>query len=111
MVKAVSDRVLEYIQGQDDYLIEVLRHLVEAESPSAHPSSHEPTRRAFIGPLQELGLHIREVGPLGGPRHIYARPKNRDRHAEKQGQALQHPVSCWTLRHRLAGRNAGRASL
>jgi len=84
MVKAVSDRVLEYIQGQDDYLIELLRHLVEAESPSAHPSSHEPTRRAFIGPLQELGLHIREVGPLGGPRHIYARPENRDRHAGTQ---------------------------
>jgi glutamate carboxypeptidase len=84
MVKAVSDRVLEYIQGQDDYFIEVLRHLVDAESPSAHPSSHEPTRRAFIGPLKDLGLHVREVGPLGGPRHIYARPKNRDRHASTQ---------------------------
>ena len=84
MVKAVSDRVLEYIQGQDDYLIELLRHLVDAESPSAHPSSHEPTRQALIGPLKDLGLHVREVGPLGGPRHIYARPKNRNRNSHTQ---------------------------
>jgi len=84
MVKAVSDRVLEYIRGRDDYLIEVLRHLVEAESPSAHPSSHEPTRRALIGPFRELGLHVREVGPPGGPRHIYARPAKRNRDAPTQ---------------------------
>lgn len=84
MGKVLPDRVLEYIRGQDDYLIELLRHLVDAESPSAHPSSHEPIRRALIGPLKELGLHVREVGPPGGPHHIYARPKNRDRRASTQ---------------------------
>ena len=84
MGTAVSDRVLEYIRGQDDCFVELLRHLVEAESPSAHPSSHAPTRRAFIGPLQELGLNVREVGPLGGPRHVYARPEDRDRRASTQ---------------------------
>jgi glutamate carboxypeptidase len=84
MGKALPDRVLEYIREQDGCLIELLRHLVDAESPSAHPSSHEPTRRALIGPLNELGLHIREVGPMSGPRHIYARPENRDRHGSTQ---------------------------
>jgi len=84
MGKVLPDRVLEYIRGQDGYLIELLRHLVDAESPSAHPSSHEPTRRVLIGPLKELGLHVREVGPPGGPRHIYARPANRNRDAATQ---------------------------
>lgn len=84
MRKVLADSVLEYIRGQDDYLIELLKHLVDAESPSAHPSSHAPTRRAFVGALHELGMHVREVGPLGGPRHIYARPENRDRHAGTQ---------------------------
>jgi glutamate carboxypeptidase len=84
MGKVLPDRVLEYIRGQDDYLIELLRYLVDAESPSAHPSCHEPTRRALIGPLKELGLHVREVGPPGGPRHIYARPANRNRDAPTQ---------------------------
>jgi glutamate carboxypeptidase len=78
--KVLADRVLEYVRGQDGYLIDLLKHLVDAESPSAHPSSHGPTRHAFIGALKQLGLYVREVGPPGGPRHIYARSENRDRH-------------------------------
>jgi glutamate carboxypeptidase len=84
MGKMLANRVLEYVRGQDGYLIDLLKHLVDAESPSAHPSSHGPTRHAFIGALKELGLYVREVGPPGGPRHIYARSENRDRHGSTQ---------------------------
>ena len=84
MGKVLTDRVLEYVRGQDGYLIDLLKHLVDAESPSAHPSSHGPTRHAFIGALKQLGLYVREVGPPGGPRHIYARSENRDRHGRTQ---------------------------
>lgn len=84
MGDVLANRVLEYVRGQEGYLIDLLKHLVEAESPSAHPSSHGPTRHAFIGALKELGLYVREVGSPGGPRHIYARSEKRDRHGRTQ---------------------------
>jgi len=96
MGKLLADRVLEFVRAQDGYLINLLKHLVEAESPSAHPSSHEPTRHAFIGALKELGLHVREIGSPGGPRHIYARPAARDKHGRTQ-LLVGHFDTVWPL--------------
>ncbi len=60
-------------------MIRLLKMLVEAESPSSHPASHEAIRRVLTGELAELGFHVRELGRPGGPRHVYARPAIRAR--------------------------------
>jgi len=71
---AVTDQILQYTRKQDDYLIELLQQLVEAESPSSHPALHAPTRHVFMSALSELGFVVREAGLPDGPRHVYARP-------------------------------------
>ena len=84
MGSTLADQVLDYCRKQDTFLIELLERLVEAESPSSHPSLHDAARHAFMAALSELDLTIREVGPPDGPRHVYARPGKRQR-----GQGIQ----------------------
>ena len=79
MGNALADRVLDYCRQQEAFLIELLERLVEAESPSSHPTLHDAARHAFMSALSELDLTVREVGPPEGPRHVYARPRERAR--------------------------------
>ncbi len=85
MGNALADRVLDYCRQQEAFLIELLERLVEAESPSSHPTLHDGARHAFMSALSELDLAVREVGPPDGPRHVYARPRER---ARGQGNQL-----------------------
>ena len=96
MSGAVANKLLEYVRGRDEFLIDLLEKLVNTESPSSHPASHEPTRRALIAALSELDLHIQEVGPAIGPRHIYARPKERHKHNALQ-LLIGHYDTVWPI--------------
>ena len=92
----VADRVLAYVRGKDEFLIELLRELVEAESPSSHPDLHEHTRRVLMSALDECGYTVRDVGIAGGPRHIYARPATRRRGAPVQ-LVIGHYDTVWPI--------------
>ncbi len=82
MAAATAQRVLEFIRGQEKFFLDLLRKLVEAESPSLQPASHEPVRRALESALGEQDFLLRELGT--GPLHLFGRPRQRRRNAPLQ---------------------------
>ncbi len=84
MLVDIAADVLAHTQSRRAELLELLRALVEAESPSSHPDVHITTRRVFDVALNDLGFRVRDAGLEGGPRHVYARPGTRRRHAPLQ---------------------------
>ena len=90
------DQVREFILGQKDALVDLLQGLVEAESPSAHPESHDSVRRILSAALMDVGYAIREPGPQGGVRHIFARPAKRPRDRGSQ-LLLGHFDTVWPI--------------
>ena len=77
-------RVLDYVNGQQHVLTGLIRDLVDAESPSAHPETHDEVRRIIRLALASVGFDSREVGGPEQPRHIFARPAARHRHGPYQ---------------------------
>ncbi len=96
MTDRVANRILDHIRGQQSLLISLLRDLVVAESPSAEPAVHERARHVFMSALIELGWHVVEVGPVDGPRHVYARPATRERHDPLQ-LVIGHYDTVWPV--------------
>ncbi len=79
MCAANAAKVLEYIRGQEAALVALIKDLVEAESPSAHPETHDDVRRVLRLALAEVGYDSRETGVPEKPRHVFARPTRRPR--------------------------------
>lgn len=73
------ERVRDFIDGHRNSLVSLLRRLVEAESPSSQPAAHDRVRSILKVALANIGYHVMEAGVPEGPRHIYARPKERVR--------------------------------
>ena len=69
--------VLDYVKGQEPILIALMRELVEAESPSAQPETHDEARRVLRLALADVGFESRETGWPNRPRHVFARPADR----------------------------------
>ena len=76
-------RVLDYVNGQQHVLTGLIRDLVDAESPSAQPETHDEVRRILRLALASVGFDSREVGRPRA-RHIFARPADRQRHGPFQ---------------------------
>ena len=76
--------VLDYVNGQQHLLTGLIRDLVDAESPSAQPETHDEVRRIIRLALASVGFDSREVGGPQQPRHIFARPADRRRHRPYQ---------------------------
>jgi glutamate carboxypeptidase len=76
--------VLDYVNGQQHLLTGLIRDLVDAESPSAQPETHDEVRRIIRLALASVGFDSREVGRPQQPRHIFARPADRRRHCPYQ---------------------------
>ena len=96
MPGAVADRVRDYINQQERTLIALLKQFVEAESPSSHPEFHDAIRRTLDSAFMDTGCLVREIGPPGRPRHIYARPVNRARHQGNQ-LLIGHYDTVWPI--------------
>jgi len=77
-------------------MIELLRHMVDAESPSAVPGAHRLIVAVISEALTSLDFKIRIPGADDLHRHIFARRKNR-----RKGQAAQlllgHFDTVWPL--------------
>ncbi|MEJ2603196.1 MAG: M20 family metallopeptidase [Gammaproteobacteria bacterium] len=65
-------------------LIEFLRELVEAESPSSVPDSQQRVRSILAASLEELGFHTVPIRGRQTGGHLYARPRERRRGAGLQ---------------------------
>ena len=96
MDRAVSQRVLACVRAQESRLLELLRTFVEAESPSSHPAVHRKARHALMAALGEVGLRVRETGTPRCPRHVLARPPDRDRNARTQ-LVIGHYDTVWPV--------------
>jgi glutamate carboxypeptidase len=83
-MSATSARVLDYVFDRQHAFTSLTRDLVEAESPSAHPETHDDVRRILRLALASAGYESREAGAPGGPRHVYARPAERRRGGPSQ---------------------------
>ena len=79
MASTAVDQVRDFINGQKDSLVSLVRRLVEAESPSAHPEYHDSVRRILASALMEVGYVVTEPGAARGVRHVFARPAQRAR--------------------------------
>lgn len=79
-----SEKLLAYIRSQKAQLVDVLGRMVAAESPSAHPETHDAIRLAISSALHDLDFDTRFVGSDSTCRHLYARPQSRRRSAGNQ---------------------------
>jgi glutamate carboxypeptidase len=91
-----AEQILEFVQSQQQTLLDLLQHMVAAESPSSHPEAHRLMRRILTEALQSVGFKVVALGPNGNARHIYARPISR-----KKGRPAQllvgHSDTVWPL--------------
>jgi glutamate carboxypeptidase len=96
MNKGLADQVMQHVRNQQALLISLLKDLVMAESPSSDPAVHERSRHLFMSALIELGYFVQEVGLAGGPRHVYARPAQRQRASPTQ-LVIGHYDTVWPV--------------
>ena len=91
-----AGRILNYVQDQRIELVELLRTMVQAESPSSYPDSHIRIGTILTEQLRALDF---KVVPLGGGstgRHIYARPEPKTRGAPAQ-LMIGHYDTVWPI--------------
>lgn len=79
MCAAIAAKVLDHVHHQQYVLTGLIRDLVEAESPSSHPETHDEVRRVLRLALASVGYDSREAGAPDQPRHVFARPAERAR--------------------------------
>jgi glutamate carboxypeptidase len=70
-------KVLDYVNSQQHVLTGLIRDLVDAESPSAQPETHDEVRRILRLALASVGFDSRETGGPEQPRHVFALPADR----------------------------------
>lgn len=89
-----AERILAYLQAQQEPMIELLRRLALAESPSLDPAAQQPVFDLLAERLAALGFDVRRVpGRLTGG-VLYARPHERRRGAAVQ-LLLGHGDTVW----------------
>ncbi|MDH4048572.1 MAG: M20 family metallopeptidase [Gammaproteobacteria bacterium] len=89
-------QIKEYVGKQREPLIDVLRRMVESESPSSNPDSHRQIFSVIAGELQALDFDVTAVGSDAAGRHIYARPRTRKKGAPRQ-LLVGHYDTVWPL--------------
>jgi len=91
-----ADRLLKYVWGQRQAMLDLLQHMVEAESPSSSPETRPLMHGIFSNALESVGFKTFPLRRNGGGTHIYARPASR-----KKGLPLQlligHYDTVWPL--------------
>ena len=96
MGRSTAARVLEHVKGQEHLMTSLLKDLVEAESPSTQPQTHDEVRRVLRLALAAVGYETRETGVPDKPRHIFARPATRRRGTPSQ-LVIGHYDTVWPV--------------
>jgi len=92
----VALQLLEFVRGDQAQMLALLRHLVEAESPSDRPETHRLARSVICEALTAVGFHTRTATGPDGHRHIYARRRERRRGGPAQ-LVIGHYDTVWPL--------------
>jgi glutamate carboxypeptidase len=88
--------VLDFVKTQQHVLTDLIRDLVEAESPSDRPDTHDDVRRVLRLALASVGYESRETAGNDKPRHVFARPAKRPRRTPSQ-LVLGHYDTVWPV--------------
>ncbi len=96
MCATIAARILDHINGQSSSLTNLVKALVEAESPSAQPEIHDEVRRVLRLALADVGYDSRETGVPEKPRHVFAVPANRPKGRPSQ-LLLGHFDTVWPV--------------
>lgn len=91
-----SGRILDHVRGQRERLIDLLRRMVEAESPSSDPESHRQIYAVVASALESVDFEVRQLGLDGAARHLYAHPTHRNKGAAAQ-LIVGHYDTVWPL--------------
>ena len=84
MEAGVADQVLQHVRGQREDLIELLKRLVDAESPSSTPDSHQLVLSVLQDAFGSVGFDSRMPRVPNSHRHFFARRRNRQRNKATQ---------------------------
>jgi glutamate carboxypeptidase len=89
-------RLLEDLLGRREQMVGLLRRMVEAESPSLVPETHDGTARILEAEFAALGFHCRRVAGRRSGGQLWARPAQRVRGRPLQ-LLLGHMDTVWPL--------------
>lgn len=89
-------RVLQHVRQRREDMVNYVRALALAESPTTVPASQEEVRRLLTDGLARAGLEVRHIPGEATGGHLFARPAERER-----GRVLQlllgHMDTVWPL--------------
>jgi len=88
--------ILAQLDTERDRLIDFLRDLVEAESPSSVPETQRRVRSRLAAGLEEIGYHTQPLHGRQTGGHLYARPRHRRRGAGVQ-LVIGHYDTVWPV--------------
>jgi glutamate carboxypeptidase len=88
--------VLAFLRTQEPAMLDLLRRLVEAESPSSSPGAQRRAVAVLDEALRAAGCATRRVGGNASGFHLYARPERRARCAPYQ-LVVGHLDTVWPL--------------
>ncbi len=96
MSATTASTILDYVRDQSSRFVSLTKALVEAESPSARPESHDEVRRVLRLALAGVGYDSRESGVPNKPRHVFAVPADRPKRSRSQ-LLLGHYDTVWPV--------------
>jgi glutamate carboxypeptidase len=79
MQAGIAEKVLQHARDQRDDLVALLERLVDAESPSSSPDSHQLILSVLQDAFGSLDFEIRLPRVANAHRHFYARRRDRER--------------------------------
>jgi glutamate carboxypeptidase len=91
-----AGKILEHIRDQQQALVTLLRHMVDAESPSSRPETHRLIRSVLTEALSDLGFKVTPLSGRDAHKHLYARPVKRAKNQPLQ-LLLGHYDTVWPL--------------
>jgi len=96
MESGVAEQVLQHVRGQREDLIELLGRMVDAESPSSTPDSHQLILSVLHEAFGSLDFAVRMPRVANAHRHFYARQRDRQRGTPTQ-LVVGHYDTVWPI--------------
>ncbi|MDX1405548.1 MAG: M20 family metallopeptidase [Woeseiaceae bacterium] len=96
MVAEYATAIADHVRKHRQELTEMLRHMVDAESPSSQPESHRLMISILNDAFSTLGYKVSNPAPNGSYRHVFARRRERAKNGDAQ-LLLGHFDTVWPL--------------
>lgn len=93
---AVARQLFDFLHRRSDEMVELLRALVRAESPSDNPGSQREVQAILDAALESAGLHVRRIAGQTTGGHLLAVPRDRRRGMPMQ-LLLGHCDTVWPI--------------